>query len=632
MNRFIKRNILLVSFFSVALVGMVVMMVITIGRYIDMQIAIGETEELQRTIKTLSEQKPAPSKENIQVLGVDLQEYNRRLDDIRQYFGQPLLPALKSFYDKLGLYDQSEKLMIAEKQKQAVAEEEFETLEERDAAAAGIKVTLTDEDIRIAHRKAEEDFRDYFKRFWEEKREDAMNNSVLFRLFRESRMRKSKPVRRSYDDEDEEEDEEEDDPYPYYWTPADWEMALDAFAAEAAKHTNIPIRNDNREEVFFFAFGVPRDFSGNVREANKMITDVQKWLTQYCMENKIDLEGDSGLFSMPDALPTEKQVGYVGEILEIIADLGVRIAGPRRPKPVPGQEDVPEDELPPLITSLVEFSRIELEEEDSDYKVFRFRFRVYSNMAGVFGIIHRLNDAVTERRFYIIRRIEMSTYVDEAHEIMEEANLASDDTVSIVTADAASSRAGGAGLMTGMMPGSGSSRTSRTSVPGTVPSANPGRGATGANSGGRTAGRSGSSVMPGVPDAYGSSYGTGSQEKTSRRRTRQKADSGDVSGMMPGSGVMPGGVSGRPSRTGMNNPAIPGGINVPGMGMTPGFGNELYDEYGEEILSEEEIEQSKPLAERASYAKPEIGDLTEMEVEFIVDYYAVKNEDFEIEK
>ena len=68
MNRFIKRNILLVTFFAVALIGMLVMMGLTIWQYVDMRTATVKAEELGKTIDSLSAQTPAPSKENIRLI------------------------------------------------------------------------------------------------------------------------------------------------------------------------------------------------------------------------------------------------------------------------------------------------------------------------------------------------------------------------------------------------------------------------------------------------------------------------------------------------------------------------------------------------------------------------------------
>ena len=112
MNRFIKRNILLVTFFVVALIGMLVMMGLTIWQYVDMRTATVKAEELGKTIESLSAQTPAPSKENIRLIKEDLDRFQMRLDDVRVVFGQPMAPAVKVAYRELGLYKQAQGFFI----------------------------------------------------------------------------------------------------------------------------------------------------------------------------------------------------------------------------------------------------------------------------------------------------------------------------------------------------------------------------------------------------------------------------------------------------------------------------------------------------------------------------------------
>lgn len=894
MNRFIKRNILLVTFFVVALIGMLVMMGLTIWQYVDMRTATVKAEELGKTIDSLSAQTPAPSKENIRLIKEDLDRFQMRLDDVRVVFGQPMAPAVKVAYRELGLYKQAqgffirdlltaladerdmvfeddnakvdqadraaldamaleidpadqeieaEKLLVSQRLQDALAEmsilmeepveaatvkeavtiafektyfpeetmdaaqrkllknivgkavkncgtvfaddssiadavaaamdlqleadiaagtiDEFvaraeaaedqlldiakgkvlrdafrsameDELEKVDAAvlkntcrniefvarmnaaienvsqiaalqneaeradkisinnslnrarrdisiedrelaiatalfrariAAGISAFLgvsgdaaaavaiaaekveniTPATLKVIYAGAEKDFYDCFLVYWEKGKAEGDDNRTIFQNFkisrelqREAAMRRAaalaaeeallgddlteEEIEELYEeeealDEEEEEEELEDDGYPYFWSLDEWNKAMNAFQEEAKKYTRLPILNS--EEIFFFAIGVPRDFAGT-DQAKKMVETLQTGLQTYYEKNYIGLEDDAMFFGMPgpDELKlTHAQLGYVGDVIEIISDLGVRIAGPQRPQPGTPEADS-DRELEHIITALSEFSRIDVEEEDDEYDIYRFRVKVYSNMSGVMGIINRLNSAVDERRFYMIRRMDITSYIDEAHEIRYEANLDDEDTASIVPEDGVTIGSGVTGIsrsnpgMPGSMPGM-PKRNTRSASSSRTPAAPVMPGAAGS--------RSGRGSIAGIGGMGGLS-GMDSSAVTSRRRVREsELEADQENGFFPGA-----------------NPARP---SAPGMmpGMMPGFGaetqqiNGYYDEYGQFVYVEEEREEDKPLAERAEYAKPVIGEFTEMDVEFIIDYYIVKNSDFDNE-
>ena len=877
MNRFIKRNILLVVFFTVALIGMLVMLVLTVWQYVDMKVATGETEALGKTIDSLSAQSPAPSKENIELITDDLEQYQERLDEVQLFFGQPLYPALEVAYRELGIYRQAEAFYIidflnaldvengmededdivrAARESEAVAAaeaadlsaaeiglntekilvrtavdraveemrllldeeiaaEDIETAvnrafeqvyyadetfvevqkknlknmltaavaqsgtvfadeaavdaavaeamaaelseadretqlaeliarseiaedaiallagknksakdffrnamddfrdaltaesivndcknleyvkrvnaafnemtvisalrasEDRDVKegvaralarakrdvpavrrAAAENVAVFRERFRIAvagflkadaaevlvqypdvaaaykgitsnlvyalHAKAEQDFYNCFLTYWEAGKSEGDDNRTIFQDFKNSREAQRLAAERraaaeaaeaallegelteeeelalyEYEEEYEEEEEElEDDGYPYYWTVAQWNDAMKAFQAEAVKYTRLPVLNS--EEVFFFALGVPRDFTGT-DQAKKMVETLQRELQTYYEKNYIGLEDDAMYFGMPAAADlklTHAQLGYVGNVIEIISDLGIRVAGPQRPQPgTPEAESGREKEH--LITALSEFSRIDMEDEDDEYDIYRFRIKVYSNMAGVMGIINRLNSAVDERRFYMIRRMEMKSYIDEAHEIRYEANLDDEATMSIIPEDGVTGTSG----MPGMSTPRPSSRTS--GMPGVSASRPPSA---------RTSARGSSSVStPGIPGIGMSGIGSESSASVSRRRVR---------------------ISELDAEQNINNGmgGYPGAVNDPysmmgGQQQMTGY----YNEFGQFVYVEEEREEDKPLAERAEYAKPVIGEFTELDVEFIIDYYILKNTDFETE-
>jgi hypothetical protein len=101
MNRFIKKNIMLVLVFSVALVLVAFLLVLAAIQHARMASYMKKTEELREQIATLHKQTPVPVRENEAPLKQNTALYNQAADSLESYFGRPFQPALDAFIAEL---------------------------------------------------------------------------------------------------------------------------------------------------------------------------------------------------------------------------------------------------------------------------------------------------------------------------------------------------------------------------------------------------------------------------------------------------------------------------------------------------------------------------------------------------
>ncbi len=580
MKRFIKRNVVLVAILAVAVIGTVFMMIYAISGYIEMNNAIRRTEDLGQQIASLSQQKPAPSQENIDIIRHDAALYKKEVAEIQHYFGHPFADALEAFYQKLGLYAQAE---AAWKKLHGEDEEPPE---------------LTPEVRAELQAQARTAFYDYLKEFWSSHREDALNNASIFRNFRISRVKK--PVVAN------EEAEEDDSGFPYTWTPDAWDAAVDEFAKEAALKSREPINADNREDILFMALGLPRDFGGSPNKAALYIKDVQRRLATAFMENNIFLDESASYFSFIDVVPAKEQITYVAKVASIIDDLGIRIAGPKPPK-MEGVEgnaaEAEEEKMPqePLLTEVWEFERVDLEEQELDmFEVFRFRVKALGSLESIHALVKRLHDAAeSDNRFYLVRRMTIQQLNDDARDIMLDAGLINEEDLK----DKSSGSSGIGGMGMGPI---------RPSTPTRKPTATPSR--ITINPG-----------MPGVPGMPGTATtGTEKQERPKNLRHSQMAKQGGTGGrtmLRSTRATNPNMMMANPM---MQNPMMQ---NMPNM-----------QNYQQNVMTDaekrywrEQEDRKKPMQERSTYAQPVIGADIDMEVDLVIDYIVLSNKDFEQE-
>jgi hypothetical protein len=100
-NRFIKKNMMLVLVFAVTLVLVAFLLAVAAIQHARMDSYIAKTNELRQQIETLHKQKPVPVRENERPLKENTKLYEKAANDLEVYFGQPFKPAMDAFVAEL---------------------------------------------------------------------------------------------------------------------------------------------------------------------------------------------------------------------------------------------------------------------------------------------------------------------------------------------------------------------------------------------------------------------------------------------------------------------------------------------------------------------------------------------------
>ena len=101
MNRFIKKNLFLVGVLGLSALGIVILLVLSVMQYIEMSKYISKTAEMRQTNETLMRQRPPAVAANIALVQKDIDGFHAAANELKGYFGQPLMPAVKAFADEL---------------------------------------------------------------------------------------------------------------------------------------------------------------------------------------------------------------------------------------------------------------------------------------------------------------------------------------------------------------------------------------------------------------------------------------------------------------------------------------------------------------------------------------------------
>lgn len=113
MNKFIKKNMVLVIVLAVTLISVGVMAFLVTREHGTMQAYIKQTEGLKDTIKDLIKQKPAPVEGNLERLRKDAEGYKEKFKEISVLFGRPFYPAAKKFAEEMGMSVEEFRLKLA---------------------------------------------------------------------------------------------------------------------------------------------------------------------------------------------------------------------------------------------------------------------------------------------------------------------------------------------------------------------------------------------------------------------------------------------------------------------------------------------------------------------------------------
>lgn len=97
MSRFTKKNSAMIIVLSISSLVVLVLFVIAIIKYIQMDSDITEIEKLQNKLKSFRTYDPRPTEDNKPIIRNNTELYNKALDKMLFYFTNPLLPAVDDF-------------------------------------------------------------------------------------------------------------------------------------------------------------------------------------------------------------------------------------------------------------------------------------------------------------------------------------------------------------------------------------------------------------------------------------------------------------------------------------------------------------------------------------------------------
>lgn len=113
MNRFVKKNMMLIIVVSLSSVAAIALLVWTAIEHSRMTAYINQVNKLRKDIGVLVSKKPAPVDENKPRIQQDIETYSKAADAIERAFNDPLLPALEQFIRVVQYNDPEKKAVRA---------------------------------------------------------------------------------------------------------------------------------------------------------------------------------------------------------------------------------------------------------------------------------------------------------------------------------------------------------------------------------------------------------------------------------------------------------------------------------------------------------------------------------------
>ena len=163
MNRFVKKNMILIIVISLSSVAAIALLVWTAIEHSRMSAYINQVNKLREDIGVLVSKKPAPVDENKPRIRQDIETYSKAADAFVRAFNDPLLPALEDFIKVVRYWDAEKKA------NRPISLAEFKTLFFEDKIGfPGILIIVTFYDSRncveVSFCKLWcNDFRDFFR-------------------------------------------------------------------------------------------------------------------------------------------------------------------------------------------------------------------------------------------------------------------------------------------------------------------------------------------------------------------------------------------------------------------------------------------------------------------------------------
>ena len=455
MNRFIKKNLFLVGVLGLSALGIVILLVLSVMQYIEMSKYISKTAEMRQTNETLMRQRPPAVAANIALVQKDIDGFHAAANELKGYFGQPLMPAVKAFADELNA---AARMALANELRRI--DSNFKALEAKVKAnpaakaemAAYLKAKFEDNRGRFDDEKAKasgslkkayERAENYYfmvknpqtpetlhrkmREFWEREKATEGPREQMYRKFRAEGGEHRENERK-------------------FWTVEMWDAALEKFIPEAQKSTIEVIDERNLEEIFLSGLGLLRNMGKQqlrleafAREMQNKVVNMLASRNDFSMlgvyfeaknvpevpTNKafVDLSGprreaeksssvtqSSGAAGEGEAKVTAEPADVIRH-WEIVADLAKRL-------------------LAAKVNSLEQLSYSNMTGRDANNcKFYTYTLGVGGSEKSIRELLNRLSAAYKENRVYVVRRFSMKKQEDQIQDIIDVAQgILSDKT------------------------------------------------------------------------------------------------------------------------------------------------------------------------------------------------------------
>ena len=454
MERFIKKNLFLVGVLGLSALGIVVLLVLSVMQYIEMSEYISKTAEMRQTNETLMRQSPPAVAANIKLVQQDIDGYYAAANEMKGYFGQPLMPAVKAFADELNA---SAQMALANELRRI--DSNFKALEEKvkanPAAKAEMEAYLKDKfehnrdrfesekakasaNLKKAYERADNFYfmvknpqspvtlHNKMREFWEREKATEGPREQMYRKFRAEGGEPRENERK-------------------FWTVEMWDAAMEKFIPVAQKSTLEVIDERNLEEIFLSGLGLPRNMGKQqlrleafAREMQNKVVNLLSSKSDFSMlgvyftakpvpavpTNKdfIDLSGPrrevaktgsdtQGSSGTVEATSSSADPADVIRHWEIVADLAKRLQAAK-------------------VNSLEQLAYSNLTGRDANNcKFYTYTLGVGGSEKSIRELLNQLSAAYKENRVYVVRRFAMKKQEDQVQDIIDVAQgILSDKT------------------------------------------------------------------------------------------------------------------------------------------------------------------------------------------------------------
>ncbi len=103
MSKFVKKNLFMIIFMTMSLIGVIALLIMVFFEHKSMQEYDKKKKELLEKIHKIVKQKHTPVKVNVLRMDKDIVSYNKEIKKIQKKFGHPYALALKAFTDTVGI-------------------------------------------------------------------------------------------------------------------------------------------------------------------------------------------------------------------------------------------------------------------------------------------------------------------------------------------------------------------------------------------------------------------------------------------------------------------------------------------------------------------------------------------------